>query len=64
MLIFLLPFLVSADIVTLELKQGLIFGEINEKVEIYKGVPFAEPPTGDLRKCLENQNATFDQNFV
>ncbi len=29
--------------------SGKVAGYIEEKVEVYKGIPFAEPPVGDLR---------------
>ncbi|MHA2180142.1 MAG: carboxylesterase/lipase family protein [Promethearchaeota archaeon] len=33
----------------IEISSGKIQGYINKSVEIYKGVPYAEPPIGDLR---------------
>ena len=53
MLIFILSSLACSEKVTLELNQGFIVGETNDKVEIYRGVPFAEPPVGNLRKSLQ-----------
>ena len=42
-------FLVDSTPVELRLNQGVINGEANDKVEVYRGVPYARPPVGDLR---------------
>ena len=49
MLIFLLFAGYRAAQVQLELQQGTIYGETNDAVEVYRGVPYAKPPVGDLR---------------
>ena len=32
-----------------ELNQGTINGTTDNEVEVYRGVPYAKPPLGDLR---------------
>ena len=32
-----------------ELNQGTINGTIENDVEVYRGVPYAQPPLGELR---------------
>jgi para-nitrobenzyl esterase len=34
---------------TVKINQGMVQGAIADGVAVFKGVPFAEPPTGDLR---------------
>ena len=49
LLILTFVFLVKTTPVELNLNQGVINGDANDKVEVYRGVPYAQPPVGDLR---------------
>ena len=42
-------FFVKSNPVELDLNQGKIYGDANDLVEIYRGVPYASPPIDDLR---------------
>ena len=41
--------MVSSAPVELTLEQGVIYGESDENVELYRGIPYARPPIGELR---------------
>ena len=42
-------FSVRSTPIELDLNQGKIYGDADNSVEIYRGVPYATPPVGDLR---------------
>ena len=48
-LIAIFSVLASSSPAELELEQGTIYGEADERVEIYRGIPYAQPPLGSLR---------------
>ncbi|MDO3695566.1 carboxylesterase family protein [Wenyingzhuangia sp. chi5] len=39
----------SQDLTKVKTVNGVVQGEINEEVRIFKGIPFAKPPVGNLR---------------
>lgn len=45
----LLAFPLFANPVKVETNSGILVGDSNGKINIFKGVPFAQPPVGDLR---------------
>ncbi|PIL25487.1 hypothetical protein GSI_13377 [Ganoderma sinense ZZ0214-1] len=56
------------DAVTVQLDQATVYGTTNGSVTSYLGIPFAEPPVGDLRlrlpKPIESYNGMIDATQV
>ena len=48
-LFFLVSNLLTAQLRTVKTVNGLVAGAIHEGIHIFKGIPFAAPPTGSLR---------------
>ncbi len=48
-LFFLISNLLTAQLQTVKTINGLVAGTIHEEINIFKGIPFAAPPTGSLR---------------
>lgn len=52
--------------VHIEIENGLLSGIIEEKVSVFKGIPYAAPPIGDQRwrppQPADNWNGTYDAN--
>ena len=40
---------ITAQLKNIKIQHGLISGSVNGQISIYKGIPFAAPPVGDLR---------------
>ena len=58
----------SEDSVSVRLKSGVINGKIetsfnNKKVNVFKGIPFAEPPIGSLRFRRPQPVKTLAEDF-
>jgi para-nitrobenzyl esterase len=51
---------VKAQPAPVKVKEGLLQGTFENGLAIYKGVPFAAPPVGELRWCAPQPAAKWD----
>ena len=50
-----LPWISAAQKPTAKVEQGLLQGTVEEGLTVYRGIPFAAPPVGDLRWRAPNR---------
>jgi len=51
LMMFVAGFAIAQDPASVKVEEGLVQGAFENGLTVYKGIPFAAPPVGDLRWC-------------